>query len=173
MAELLVDVGGVADLDRLEPLWLAVHRRHQAAMPELAPYVSDAESWRERRALYQRLFATYEPILLLVRDGDRPVGYGLAYAMPAADGWLADTWVTGERVGEIESLGVLPEYRGRGLGTRLLRELEDRLREQGVTDLVLGVLPGNTDARRLYERLGYRPTWLYLSRLEGRPPVTG
>ena len=38
----------------------------------------------------------------------------------------------------------------------------------GVKDLVLGALPGNTDAIRLYERRGYRPTWLYLSRLEGR-----
>ena len=36
------------------------------------------------------------------------------------------------------------------------------------TDLVLGVLPGNEDAIRLYERRGYRPTWSYLSKFEGR-----
>jgi ribosomal protein S18 acetylase RimI-like enzyme len=165
--------GGVGDVERLRPLWLAVHQRHQVAMPELAPYVSDDESWRERRALYERLFADHDPVLLLASDGDRLVGYGLAYAVPAADGWLADTWATGRRVGEIESLGVLPEYRGRGIGSELLRQLHDDLRDQGVVDLVLGVVPGNTDAIRLYERHGYRPTWLYLSRLEGRPPVSG
>jgi ribosomal protein S18 acetylase RimI-like enzyme len=33
---------------------------------------------------------------------------------------------------------------------------------------VLGVLPGNVDAIRLYERRGFRPTWLYLSRFAGR-----
>jgi hypothetical protein len=38
----------------------------------------------------------------------------------------------------------------------------------GVEDLILGALPGNTDAIRLYERRGYQPTWLYLSRLTGR-----
>lgn len=38
----------------------------------------------------------------------------------------------------------------------------------GVKDLILGALPGNTDAIRLYERRGYQPTWLYLSRFEGR-----
>ena len=38
----------------------------------------------------------------------------------------------------------------------------------GVTDLVLGGLHGNDAARRLYERRGYAPTWLYLSKLEGR-----
>jgi ribosomal protein S18 acetylase RimI-like enzyme len=167
----IVRDGGAGDLGRLRPLWLAVHDRHQRSMPELAPYAADDVSWRERRGVYERLFATYEPVLLLAQDGDRLVGYGLGYAMPAADSWLADTWVTGERIGEIESLGVLPEYRGRGIGTRLLQQLQDRLREQGAADLVLGVLPGNTDAVRLYERFGYRPTWLYLSRLEGRPPT--
>jgi ribosomal protein S18 acetylase RimI-like enzyme len=30
------------------------------------------------------------------------------------------------------------------------------------------VLPGNAAAIRLYERRGYRPTWLYLSRFDGR-----
>jgi ribosomal protein S18 acetylase RimI-like enzyme len=88
--------------------------------------------------------------------------------MPATGTWLADTWATGEVVAEIESLSVLPEYRGRGLGSRLLEDLHERLRAQGVTDFVLGALAGNADAIRLYERHGYRPTWTYLSRLEGR-----
>ena len=58
--------------------------------------------------------------------------------------------------------------RGSGLGAELLDRLERHLRDIGVKDLVLGALPGNTDAIRLYERRGYRPTWLYLSRLDGR-----
>ena len=33
-----------------------------------------------------------------------------------------------------------------------------------MTDLMLGVLPGNVGAMRLYERRGYRPTWMYMSR---------
>jgi hypothetical protein len=37
----------------------------------------------------------------------------------------------------------------------------------GVEDLILGALLGNTDAIRLYERRGYQPTWLYLTRLTG------
>ena len=34
--------------------------------------------------------------------------------------------------------------------------------------MILGALAGNTDAIRLYERRGYRPTWLYLSKFAGR-----
>jgi ribosomal protein S18 acetylase RimI-like enzyme len=37
-----------------------------------------------------------------------------------------------------------------------------------VHDLILGALAGNDAAIRLYERLGFRPTWLYLSRWSGR-----
>jgi ribosomal protein S18 acetylase RimI-like enzyme len=168
MDEFVVERGGETDLDLLEPLWVAVHHQHQRAMPELRPYVSDAETWRERRALYDRLFAEHDPILLLGRQSGRVVGYALGYAMPADGTWLADTWATGERVGEVESLSVLPEYRGQGLGSRLLDELHRGLRGQGARDLILGALAGNDDAIRLYERHGYRPTWLYLSRLDGR-----
>jgi ribosomal protein S18 acetylase RimI-like enzyme len=166
--ETLVEHGGAADLDLLEPLWLAVHRQHQRVMPELRPYVTDVTTWRERRSLYQQLFAEHEAILLLARDGDRLVGYGLGYTMPVAGTWLADTWVTGDRVAEIESLSVLPEYRGQGLGSMLLEQLQAALRGQGAQDFIVGALSGNADAIRLYRRHGFRPTWLYLSRLDGR-----
>ena len=99
---------------------------------------------------------------------DALVGYGLAHVMPTGETWVPDTWVTGARIGEIESLAVLPAHRGHGLGTELLERLERALREQGVTDLVIGVLPGNDGAVRMYERRGYRPTWMYLSRFDGR-----
>jgi ribosomal protein S18 acetylase RimI-like enzyme len=160
--------GGPEDLDRLEPLWVSVHHRHAESMPELAPYVDDATTWAERRALYAELLAKPDTILLLAAADDALIGYGLAHVMPTAETWIPDTWVTGPRIGEIESLAVLPEYRGHGLGTELLDRLERELRAQGVADLVLGVLPGNDGAIRMYERRGYRPTWLYLSRFENR-----
>jgi ribosomal protein S18 acetylase RimI-like enzyme len=168
MHDVTLRPGSAADLPLLEPLWIAVHHQHQDVMPELAPYVTDPETWRERRALYETLLARPDTVLVLADAGDVPVGYGLAHVMPASGTWLADTWRTGERIGEIESLGVLPEWRGRGIGGRLLDALEEALTASGVRDLVLGALPGNTDAIRLYERRGFTPTWLYLSRLGGR-----
>jgi ribosomal protein S18 acetylase RimI-like enzyme len=56
--------------------------------------------------------------------------------------------------------------------TLLLNQLEKHLHDRGVDDLILGVLPGNHDAIRLYEQHGYQPTWLYLSRLQGPNPET-
>ena len=160
--------GSAADLDALEPLWVAVHHRHVESMPELRPYVTDAETWAASRAMYVELLARPDTVLLLAHADGALVGYGLAHVMEAGETWLADTWVTGRRVGEIESLSVLPDLRGAGIGSALLDGLERALADDGVTDLVLGVLPGNDAARRLYERRGYRPTFLYLSRLAGR-----
>jgi ribosomal protein S18 acetylase RimI-like enzyme len=166
-----IRTGGPGDLDRLEPLWVAVHHRHVASMPELGPYVDDATTWAARRALYAELLAKPDTVLLLAEDdAGAAVGYGLAHVMERDETWVGDTWATGPRIGEIESLSILPAHRGGGLGSELLERLEAALAAQGVTDLVLGVLAGNDDARRLYERRGWRPTWLYLSRFGTSPP---
>jgi len=161
-------VGTADDLDLLEPLWVAVHHRHIESMPDLAPYVDDTETWRARRELYEEVLAKPETFLLLAIVDGEPIGYGLAHVMPVAGSWIEDTWRTGDRIGEIESLSVLPAYRGTGLGSQLLERLEAHLRDLGIEDLILGALAGNADAIRLYERRGYQPTWLYLSKLARR-----
>jgi hypothetical protein len=42
----------VEQIDSLENLWLTLHRHHQAVVADLAPYVDDAQSWRQRREFY-------------------------------------------------------------------------------------------------------------------------
>jgi ribosomal protein S18 acetylase RimI-like enzyme len=44
---------------------------------------------------------------------------------------------------------------GRGIGGRLLAFAEDWARGHGCRYITLGVFPGNTRARALYERHGY------------------
>lgn len=163
-----VRVATAADLHLVEPLWIAVHHRHTESMPELAPFVGDDESWAVRKELYEELLAKPDTLLLLVFDGSTAIGYGLAHVIELADSWVPDTWQTGGRIGEVESLSVLPAYRSSGLGSVLLERLEAHLRDRGARDLILGVLPGNDDAIRLYQRRSYRPTWLYMSKFEGR-----
>jgi ribosomal protein S18 acetylase RimI-like enzyme len=162
--------GSAEDIPRLEPLWVAVHHRHQAAMPELAPYVSDEVTWREHGPMYEELFRRPDTFLCLASDGDRLIGYALGHVTPVEETWIADTWVTGKRIGELESISVLPEYRGQGIGSRLLDEVDREFDSLGVEDVVIGLLPGNEGALRLYEGRGFRPNWLYLGRFrsEGR-----
>ena len=109
-----------------------------------------------------------EPLWVAVHHRHAQTKPQLAPYVSDGDTRIPDTWQTGARIGEIESLNVLPEYRGSGLGSVLLDRLETHRRARGAQDLILGALPGNADAIRLYERRGYQPTWLYLSRFEGR-----
>ena len=87
-------------------------------MPELAPYVSDAETWASERPLYVALFDKPDTLLLLARDGDELVGYALTHVIAVEDTWVPDTWRTGARIGELESLAVGEGAAGRGSAAR-------------------------------------------------------
>ena len=123
MPDWIVRPGSLADLELLAPLWVAVHHQHSASMAELSPYVDDEETWRKRRELYLELLAKPDTILLVAMVSDQVIGYGLAHVMDVDETWIADTWHTGRRIGEIETVSVLPEHRGGGLGSHLLDRL--------------------------------------------------
>jgi ribosomal protein S18 acetylase RimI-like enzyme len=56
----------------------------------------------------------------------------------------------------ISSLSVLDEFRGMGLGTKMLSIARDQARERGLDALSLIVFEQNTGALRLYQREGFR-----------------
>jgi len=56
----------------------------------------------------------------------------------------------------VHALAVVPERRGRGLGTRLLRLVDALAADEGVTETSLTVAEQNQAACRLYDREGYR-----------------
>jgi GNAT superfamily N-acetyltransferase len=56
----------------------------------------------------------------------------------------------------LSSIAILPHYQGRGIGTALIRSLQQQARRKGVP-VTLRVLKANP-ARTLYERLGFRVT---------------
>ena len=58
--------------------------------------------------------------------------------------------------GSLLTLDVLPAYRRRGLGTRLVAACTERLEQLGVEKLQLRVALDNHEAQALYERLGLR-----------------
>jgi ribosomal protein S18 acetylase RimI-like enzyme len=71
-----------------------------------------------------------------------------------------------ERTWFLGLIFVAPSARGTGLGTRAIEALCAHIRGRGGAALRLGVVPGNTGAYRLYERLGFtfvvrrtRPNW--------------
>jgi ribosomal protein S18 acetylase RimI-like enzyme len=65
------------------------------------------------------------------------------------------TWIEmRDRTLHVHALLLEPAFRGRGIGGRVLSELEDEFRGQ-IDEIELGVEPGNARALRLYERAGF------------------
>ena len=165
MTEIAITRAGAERIDDVEPLWHAMHRHHRSVAGHLtavAPFRSDDESWVRRRAFYERLLARPDSFFLLAeRDGSL-----VGYAAVSVSG-TESTLEVGERVGELESLSVLPEERGNGLGGRLMDAVFEELRRLGVEEISLAVMEGNDDAARFYERRGLVP---YLRWTIGRVP---
>jgi ribosomal protein S18 acetylase RimI-like enzyme len=58
-------------------------------------------------------------------------------------------------VAAIQNIGIIPGYRGRGLGSIMVRRSLQGLQELGMQTATLEVTAHNSGAIRLYQRLGF------------------
>jgi len=142
---------GVERIDELEPLWLSMHEHHLMLGVE-APLREALETWPLRRAEYERWLAEPDAFAMIAEDDGRAVGYALVDFRE-----IDDVRVTGPRFGVLQSLVVEPGRRGQGIGRALMRAVYGELRGLKVTELEIGVIFQNEQARRFYEREGFRP----------------
>jgi aminoglycoside 6'-N-acetyltransferase len=68
-------------------------------------------------------------------------------------------------------LSVAPKWRGRGVGTALMRAAEEWAREHGASRIILDLAAANTGALHLYERLGYEVHGLLMDKVVARPAI--
>lgn len=83
--------------------------------------------------------------LLFLLDGDKTAGFAWL-RMPKTD------------LGEIEPFGLLPAYRGQGLGSKFLTAAIHRLAARGSKQVQIGAWQRNERALHLYRRLGFKQT---------------
>jgi L-amino acid N-acyltransferase YncA len=132
---------------------------NQGIEDRVATLETELRSAEERRAwLAER--SPRQPVLVAVADGD-VVGWASLNRFnprPAYD-HVADF-----------SVYVARDQRGRGVGDRLLRALEERARALGYHKLVLAAFPTNAAGLRLYTRRGFREVGIYREQgqLDGR-----
>lgn len=78
------------------------------------------------------------------------------------------SWVeTTLGVPEIQDVFVREERRRQGFGTAVTRAAEQAVLARGGTRVSIGAGVGNSAARRLYEKLGYRDSGLEPQRVQG------
>ena len=128
------------------------------------------ESWDEA---WSDLSETIRSGVALIAEEDgRAVGFAFCV--------LGDV---GRRTAHVTDLYVRPDARNHGTGTDLLMALVEPAREAGLDHVSLEVLVRNSEARRLYDRLGFAPVDVFMvaplgalaERLgsEERPPSFG
>ncbi len=58
--------------------------------------------------------------------------------------------------GHIISIAVLPEARGQGIGSGMMKVIEKKMRDEGIgNEIILEVRESNTPAIKMYEKLGF------------------
>jgi ribosomal protein S18 acetylase RimI-like enzyme len=110
-----------------------------------AHLMSSSEPW-------VTLGRTYQESLERMRDDSRERSVARLGSVLA--GFLVLN-LKGAFVGYIQSVCVVPEQRRKGIGARLVQFAEERILSES-PNVFLCVSSFNHDARRLYERLGYR-----------------
>lgn len=131
-----------SDRDLIRELWEAFEQ--ELGHP---PYMT--ETWDEA---WEDLSQTvHEGVALIAELDDRPVGFVFCV--------LGDR---GRQTAHITDIYVRPEARNQGIGTALLGEVIEPARKAGLDHVSLEVLMRNSEARRLYERLGFVPMDMFL-----------
>lgn len=88
---------------------------------------------------------------------------GMAYKIASESqiaGYIMAAPLYGSKVSsavDIESVAVLPEHRGRGIGKALMLKVEEEAKKRGYKYMVLEVREKNMPALSLYRKLGYTP----------------
>ncbi|MEJ7784122.1 MAG: GNAT family N-acetyltransferase [Solirubrobacteraceae bacterium] len=147
---------GAEVIGELRPFWLAMVAHHAVVAPEMGPVRDDEDTWSRRREHYERQLARPHAFVLLARVGGRAVGYALVTIEEASPTWSdPDGWA------EIDSLALLPEARGQGIGEQMIERVQT---EVGDRELRLFAMAGNADALRFYERQGFRTAIVVMRR---------
>jgi len=68
------------------------------------------------------------------------------------------------KYGYIHHIHLVPEFRGKGIGTILMKTAEDYFRKKGVNFLQLGTYANNSASVKLFKKVGYKVKRLVMER---------
>lgn len=84
--------------------------------------------------------------MVVVMEDGRIIGVGTLYVLQKI----------GKRIGHVEDVVVHSDYRGKGLGVKIMQKIIELGKEQNVTTLNLTSRPGRGAANKLYQKVGFK-----------------
>lgn len=103
---------------------------------------------RNIKYYFKWLFRRDREGLFVAEIDEKPVGF------VACDAYWHSFF--DESIGEIHEIVVAKEYKGRGIGKKLMEVAEEYLKSKGYKKIELWVGERNHTARKFYEKLGYK-----------------
>ena len=149
------------DLVKVKHVWKAMVKDYKRLSDGMWEVHEPGEAWARRHQQYLDWINDASGVVFLAIDPDSEeiVGYAaLHFVMSGA------AFDLGESYGDVETLAVLPERRGQGIGVSLLTACRKELERREIEYLTLETLASNAGALRLYERAGYKPFMVRLVR---------
>ena len=140
-----VEPGTTADADAVADRWVDLAAEQRAFDSHL---LAEENRGTVRAAVARSAVA--DELLVARTDGDDIVGF-------VTFGIETGHYEQDATRGVVRNIAVVPDRRGEGIGSDLLRAAERRLAEAGADALALEVMADNDDARRFYRRHGYAP----------------
>ena len=100
---------------------------------------------------YESLLADMPESFLIAENGGRHVGYIMCKSEFGFSNFKKLGFV---KKGHVVSVAVLDEFRGNGIGSALVQEAFKGVKERQCDEMYLEVRCSNTDAVKMYEKLG-------------------
>lgn len=148
--------GDASLLDEVAPLWEKLRSHHVSLATHFAADLAATAFGDRKKGLLAKAGTAGVRVDLATDDqGGSCVGYCIS-SVDASKG------------GEVESLYVEAEYRGRGLGDALMQTALGWLRKQDVRSIIIGVAAGNEEAIGFYARFGFHPRAVVLAQPKNR-----
>ncbi|WP_050741597.1 GNAT family N-acetyltransferase [Acetobacterium bakii] len=143
-------------MDDIQVLWEALNQHHRdAAVNFKAHYEKNTFEMRKKNLLQKAKNGQMRIEIAVDQETAQNVGYRISRV-----GFSGDA--------EMESLYVQDDYRGLGLGEKLLSNAIAWMDEMGAHTKTVSVAVGNEKAFSFYERFGFYPRKTLLEQINGR-----
>ena len=145
-----IDIG---EIDAIRPLWVQLNQHHHSHAVVFRGYY-EGMTFEQRKAYFQKI------------AGQGTIRIELAIAIPAKKivGYCVSS-LSMEKTGEIESIFVGEQYRGRGIGSELLTRALAWLGAEGSLRNRVSVGNGNEEAFGFYRKFGFFPRMTVLEQV--------
>jgi GNAT superfamily N-acetyltransferase len=130
-------------------LWVELADYHRS-LGAFSPIHPGREDPPERLAEFLESYLAHPDTLVLAAlSGTEVVGFSFSFVA------VYPPVFRNENHGFISQLAVTEPYRGRGIGTAMVRQIREWFWGRGITRIELHVSPANAGGRRFWERQGF------------------